>query len=96
MRKLWEDSAWEEYLEWQTKDKKVLKKTMYYPPLFMRVCKGANCSSPVSRFFLFESEGLKAFGFFVFTLPIFRIFPPFLFSVFMIEYEIIKLMIVWR
>lgn len=26
MRKLWEDSAWEEYLEWQTKDKKVLKK----------------------------------------------------------------------
>ena len=26
MRKTWEDRAWEEYLEWQTKDKKVLKK----------------------------------------------------------------------
>ena len=26
MKKLWEDEAWEEYLEWQTKDKKILKK----------------------------------------------------------------------
>ena len=26
MKKLWEDSAWEEYLEWQTKDKQKLKK----------------------------------------------------------------------
>ena len=26
MRKTWEDRAWEEYLEWQTKDKKILKK----------------------------------------------------------------------
>lgn len=26
MRKLWQDEAWEEYLEWQTKDKKTLKK----------------------------------------------------------------------
>lgn len=26
MKKLWEDKAWEEYLEWQTKDKKILKK----------------------------------------------------------------------
>ena len=26
MKKLWEDDAWAEYLEWQTKDKSVLKK----------------------------------------------------------------------
>ncbi|MCC8044423.1 MAG: Txe/YoeB family addiction module toxin [Clostridiales bacterium] len=26
MRKLWRDEAWEEYLEWQTKDKKTLSK----------------------------------------------------------------------
>ena len=26
MRKLWEDEAWKEYLEWQMKDKKVLKR----------------------------------------------------------------------
>lgn len=26
MRKLWDDKAWEEYLAWQIKDKKVLKK----------------------------------------------------------------------
>lgn len=26
MKKLWEDNAWNEYLEWQTKDKKTLKK----------------------------------------------------------------------
>ena len=26
MRKLWEDKAWEEYLQWQTKDKKTLKR----------------------------------------------------------------------
>lgn len=26
MKKLWHDEAWEEYLEWQTKDKKTLKK----------------------------------------------------------------------
>ena len=26
MRKLWLDEAWEEYLEWQTKDKKVFKR----------------------------------------------------------------------
>lgn len=26
MRKLWLDEAWEEYLEWQTKDKKTLKR----------------------------------------------------------------------
>lgn len=26
MRKLWLDEAWEEYLQWQTQDKKVLKK----------------------------------------------------------------------
>lgn len=26
MRKIWQDEAWEEYLEWQTKDKKTLKK----------------------------------------------------------------------
>lgn len=26
MRKLWLDEAWEEYLQWQTKDKKILKK----------------------------------------------------------------------
>lgn len=26
MKKLWDDSAWEEYLEWQTKDKATLKK----------------------------------------------------------------------
>jgi toxin YoeB len=26
MRKLWEDSAWEDYLYWQINDKKILKK----------------------------------------------------------------------
>lgn len=26
MRKLWNDEAWNEYLDWQTKDKKTLKK----------------------------------------------------------------------
>ena len=26
MRKLWDDHAWEEYLYWQTHDKKILKK----------------------------------------------------------------------
>ena len=26
MRKLWEDKAWEDYLYWQTQDKKTLKK----------------------------------------------------------------------
>lgn len=26
MRKLWQDEAWEEYLQWQTQDKKILKK----------------------------------------------------------------------
>lgn len=26
MKKLWEDDAWTEYLEWQTKDKKILKR----------------------------------------------------------------------
>lgn len=26
MRKLWQDDAWEEYLYWQTQDKKTLKK----------------------------------------------------------------------
>lgn len=26
MRKLWGDEAWEEYLKWQTQDKKTLKK----------------------------------------------------------------------
>ncbi|MCD8347168.1 MAG: Txe/YoeB family addiction module toxin [Lachnospiraceae bacterium] len=26
MRKLWRDEAWEEYLQWQTEDKKTLKK----------------------------------------------------------------------
>ena len=26
MRKLWGDEAWEEYLNWQTQDKKMLKK----------------------------------------------------------------------
>lgn len=26
MKKLWQDEAWEEYIEWQTKDKKILKK----------------------------------------------------------------------
>lgn len=26
MRKLWQDEAWEEYLCWQTQDKKTLKK----------------------------------------------------------------------
>ena len=26
MRKLWQDEAWEEYLYWQTHDKKILKK----------------------------------------------------------------------
>lgn len=26
MRKLWSDEAWEEYLHWQTQDKKTLKK----------------------------------------------------------------------
>lgn len=26
MRKLWDDGAWEEYVEWQTKDKNKLKK----------------------------------------------------------------------
>lgn len=26
MKKLWDDNAWEEYLYWQTKDKKTLKK----------------------------------------------------------------------
>ncbi|MBQ7521894.1 MAG: Txe/YoeB family addiction module toxin [Clostridia bacterium] len=26
MKKLWEDTAWEEYLYWQTQDKKTLKK----------------------------------------------------------------------
>ena len=33
MRKLWEDEAWKEYLEWQMKDKKVLKRIN--PELFM-------------------------------------------------------------
>jgi len=26
MKKLWDDAAWEEYLHWQTEDKKTLKK----------------------------------------------------------------------
>ncbi len=26
MRKLWQDEAWEEYLEWQNKDRKTLRK----------------------------------------------------------------------
>ena len=26
MRKVWSDGAWEEYIEWQTKDKKTLKR----------------------------------------------------------------------
>ena len=26
MQKIWHDEAWEEYIEWQTKDKKTLKK----------------------------------------------------------------------
>ena len=26
MRKMWEDEAWEEYLHWQTQDKKTLKR----------------------------------------------------------------------
>ena len=26
MRKIWHDDAWEEYKEWQSKDKKILKK----------------------------------------------------------------------
>ena len=26
MRKIWHDEAWAEYIEWQTKDKKTLKK----------------------------------------------------------------------
>ena len=27
MRKLWHDEAWEEYLYWQSQDKKTLKKS---------------------------------------------------------------------
>ena len=30
MKKLWEDNAWNEYLEWQTKDKKTFKKITRY------------------------------------------------------------------
>ena len=30
MRKLWGDEAWEEYLNWQTQDKKMLKKIIDY------------------------------------------------------------------
>ena len=26
MKKLWDDGAWTEYLEWQTKDKRILKR----------------------------------------------------------------------
>lgn len=26
MRKVWHDEAWEEYIEWQSKDKRILKK----------------------------------------------------------------------
>ena len=26
MRKIWHDSAWEDYLYWQTQDKRILKK----------------------------------------------------------------------
>lgn len=26
MRKIWHDDAWEEYIQWQTKDKRVMKK----------------------------------------------------------------------
>ena len=26
MRKIWHDRAWEEYIEWQSKDKKTLKR----------------------------------------------------------------------
>ena len=26
MRKMWEDEAWEEYLHWQTQDRKTLKR----------------------------------------------------------------------
>lgn len=26
MRKIWHDEAWEEYIDWQTKDKKILKR----------------------------------------------------------------------
>ena len=29
MRKIWHDEAWAEYIEWQTKDKKTLKKINY-------------------------------------------------------------------
>lgn len=30
MRKVWHDKAWEEYLYWQTQDKKTLKKSIGY------------------------------------------------------------------
>lgn len=30
MRKLWRDEAWEEYLQWQTEDKKRLKRLTNY------------------------------------------------------------------
>ena len=31
MRKVWHDDAWDDYLYWQTQDKKTLKKSFYYP-----------------------------------------------------------------
>lgn len=41
MKKLWEDNAWNEYLEWQTKDKKTLKKNK--PSLLDIDRNGYNC-----------------------------------------------------
>lgn len=39
MIKLWQDEAWEEYLYWQTQDKKTLKKINILKDLLVKVRK---------------------------------------------------------
>ena len=38
MRKLWHDEAWEEYLYWQSQDKKTLKKTAWRKSCWILEC----------------------------------------------------------
>lgn len=34
MKILWDERAWEEYLEWQTQDKRTLKKSMHLSKIY--------------------------------------------------------------
>ena len=56
MRKLWQDEAWEEYLYWQTQDKKTLKKINRLLTDIDRngyQCTGKKCTSNCIKYYEF-------------------------------------------